>query len=164
MPKILSLLAALACGALLPLTLAPFDWWPLGLVSIGGWFWLLNRGAAPPCALGFAYGLGKFGVGVSWVYVSIHTYGNASPPLAALLVLIFVAGLSLFTLAHARLYAWLRAEHQSDTHEAVSGGSVARSEGKMPSSRRNRFERRSARGRPALAPRMHRTGAGQGSP
>lgn len=108
MPKTLALLAALACGALLPLTLAPFDWWPLGLVSIGGWFWLLNRGAAPPWALGFAYGLGKFGVGVSWVYVSIHTYGNASPPLAALLVLIFVAGLSLFTLAHARLYAWLR--------------------------------------------------------
>ena len=108
MPKTLSLLAALACGALLPLTLAPFDWWPLGLVSIGGWFWLLNRRAAPPWALGFAYGLGKFGVGVSWVYVSIHTYGNASPPLAALLVLIFVAGLSLFTLAHARMYAWLR--------------------------------------------------------
>ena len=121
MPKLLSLLAALACGALLPLTLAPFDWWPLGLVSIGGWFWLLNRSAAPAWALGFAYGLGKFGVGVSWVYVSIHTYGNASPPLAAMLVLLFVAGLSLFTLAHARLYAWLRIEHQSG---ASKGGAA----------------------------------------
>ena len=114
MPKVLGevcgLLAALACGALLPLTLAPYDWWPLGLVSIGGWFWLLNRRAAPAWALGLAYGLGKFGVGVSWVYVSIHGYGNASPPLATLLVLIFVAGLSLFTLAHAQLYAWLRIE------------------------------------------------------
>lgn len=117
MPKALTLLAALACGALLPLTLAPFDWWPLGLVSIGGWFWLLNRRAAPAWALGFAYGLGKFGVGVSWVYVSIHTYGNASPPLATLLVLIFVAGLSLFTLAHARLYAWLRIAPQSGVHQ-----------------------------------------------
>ncbi len=135
MPKTLSLLAALGCGALLPLTLAPFDWWPLGLVSIGGWFWLLNRSAAPAWALGFAYGLGKFGVGVSWVYVSIHTYGNASPPLAAMLVLFFVAGLSLFTLAHARLYAWLRIEPQSGTREALSGDSVAQSEGRMPSSR-----------------------------
>ena len=113
-PTSLHLLAGLACGALLPLTLAPFDWWPLGLVSIGGWFWLLNRSVAPAWALGFAYGLGKFGVGVSWVYVSIHTYGNASPPLATLLVLLFVAGLSLFTLAHARLYAWLRIPSQKD--------------------------------------------------
>ena len=121
LPKTLSLLAALASGALLPLTLAPFDWWPLGLVSIGGWFWLLNRRAAPAWALGFAYGLGKFGVGVSWVYVSIHTYGNASPPLAAMLVLLFVAGLSLFTLAHARLYAWLRIEHPSG---ASKGGAA----------------------------------------
>ena len=103
------------------MTLAPFDWWPLGLVSIGGWFWLLNRRAAPAWALGFAYGLGKFGVGVSWVYVSIHTYGNASPPLAAMLVALFVAGLSLFTLAHARLYAWLRIENQSS---ASKGGSA----------------------------------------
>lgn len=115
MPKTLSLLAALACGALLPLTLAPFGWWPLGLVSIGGWFWLLNRSTAPAWALGFAYGLGKFGVGVSWVYVSIHTYGNASPPLAAMLVLLFVVGLSLFTLAHAQLYAWLRIEKHEGT-------------------------------------------------
>ena len=114
MLKATHLVAALACGALLPLTLAPFNWWPLGLVSIGGWFWLLNRSTAPAWALGLAYGFGKFGVGVSWVYVSIHTYGNASPSLATLLVLIFVAGMSLFTLAHARLYAWLRVAPQSD--------------------------------------------------
>ncbi|MYK27559.1 MAG: apolipoprotein N-acyltransferase, partial [Gammaproteobacteria bacterium] len=125
MPKALTLLAALACGALLPLTLAPFDWWPLGLVSIGGWFWLLNHSTAPAWALGFAYGLGKFGVGVSWVYVSIHTYGNASPPLATFLVLIFVAGLSLFTLAHARLYAWLRIEPQSGVRQRSAGLSNA---------------------------------------
>ena len=114
------MVAALACGALLPLTLAPFDLWPLGLVSIGGWFWLLNRSLAPAWALGLAYGLGKFGVGVSWVYVSIHTYGNASPPLATLLVAIFVAGLSLFTLAHAWLYAWLRISPQSDNSRPAS--------------------------------------------
>ncbi len=124
MPKPLGgfsgLLAALACGALLPLALAPFNWWPLGLVSIGGWFWLLNRRAASAWALGFAYGFGKFGVGVSWVYVSIHDYGNASPPLAALLVLMFVAGLSLFSLAQARLYAWLRIERHSDAGSGPS--------------------------------------------
>ena len=32
------------------------------------------------------YGLGKYGVGISWVYVSIHQYGGASPLLAGFLV------------------------------------------------------------------------------
>lgn len=95
------------------------------MVSIGGWFWLLNRRAAPAWALGFAYGLGKFGVGVSWVYVSIHTYGNASPPLATCLVLSFVAGLSFFALAHARLYAWLRFAPQSGVRQRSAGLSNA---------------------------------------
>lgn len=97
---------AFVCGALLPLTLAPFDWWPLGLVSIGGWFWLLTRHPERALSLGFAYGIGKFGVGVSWVYVSMRLYGGASVPLAVLLVALFVAGLSLFTLFQAWLYRW----------------------------------------------------------
>lgn len=96
---------ALVCGALLPLTLAPFDWWPLGILSIGGWFWLLNLRPRNAAALGFAYGIGKFGVGVSWVYVSMRLYGGASVPLGAFLVLLFVAGLSVFTLLQGWLYS-----------------------------------------------------------
>ena len=96
---------AAGCGALLPLTFAPFDWWPLGILSIGGWFWLLNLRPGNAAALGFAYGVGKFGVGVSWVYVSMRVYGGASVPLGAFLVLLFVAGLSVFTLLHGWLYS-----------------------------------------------------------
>ncbi len=106
--KFLFFFAALVCGALLPLSFAPFDWWPLGMLSIGGWFWLLNQGHSTPAALGFAYGLGKFGAGVSWVYVSVHVYGQAAPPLAAFLVLLFAAGLALFTLAQGWLYGWVK--------------------------------------------------------
>ena len=99
------LLLALGCGALLPLALAPFDWWPLGILSIGGWFWLLDgRRPGFAAALGCAYGIGKFGLGVSWVYVSIRLYGNASLPLAGFLVALFVAGLSLFPLAQAWMH------------------------------------------------------------
>ncbi len=99
-----ALALALGCGALLPLTLAPFHWWPLGLFSIGGWFWLANRHPHRAAALGFAFGIGKFGVGVSWVYVSMRLYGGASVPLAVFLVALFVAGLSLFTLLQGWLY------------------------------------------------------------
>ena len=101
----LALVLALGCGALLPLTFAPFDWWPLAMVSIGGWFWLLGRWPGNAAALGFAFGIGKFGVGVSWVYVSMRLYGGASVPLAVFLVALFVAGLSLFTLLQGWLYS-----------------------------------------------------------
>ena len=99
---------AIVLGALLPLSLAPFGWWPLGLASIAGWLWLLDRSPAGAAALGFAYGVGKYGVGVSWVYVSIHLYGGASPVLAGFLVLLFVCGLALFTLLQGWLYGLLR--------------------------------------------------------
>ena len=101
---LLALCLAAGCGALLPLTLAPFDWWPLGILSIGGWFWLLNVRPRHAAALGFAYGIGKFGVGVSWVYVSMRLYGGASVPLAVFLVLLFVVGLSVFSLLQGWLY------------------------------------------------------------
>ena len=107
-PRLGALTLAIVLGALLPLSLAPFDWWPLGLVSIAGWLWLLDRSAAGAAALGFAYGVGKYGVGVSWVYVSIHLYGGAAPWLAGFLVLLFVCGLALFTLAQGWIYGLLR--------------------------------------------------------
>ena len=118
-PRLKALTLALGFGALLPLSLAPFDWWPLGLVSIAGWLWLLGRSAAGAAALGFAYGVGKYGVGVSWVYVSIHLYGGASPWLAGFLVLLFVCGLALFTLLQGWAYALLRVPPSSGRWAAV---------------------------------------------
>ena len=109
MPRLKGLALAAVLGALLPLSLAPFGWWPLGVVSVGGWFWLLDRSAAGAAGLGFAYGVGKYGAGVSWVYVSIHLYGGAPPWLAGLLVLLFVCGLALFTLLQGWVYGLLRA-------------------------------------------------------
>ena len=118
-PRLKALTLALGFGALLPLSLAPFEWWPLGLVSIAGWLWLLDRSAAGAAALGFAYGVGKYGVGVSWVYVSIHLYGGASPWLAGFLVLLFVCGLALFTLLQGWAYALLRVPPSSGRWAAV---------------------------------------------
>ncbi|GLX13560.1 apolipoprotein N-acyltransferase [Pseudomonas straminea] len=90
-------LIALLAGALTTLALAPYGIWPLALLSIA----LLYRGLralTPRQAAwrGWWYGFGLFASGTSWVYVSIHDYGAASPPLAAFLTLGFVAGLGLF--------------------------------------------------------------------
>ena len=67
-------------------------------------FWLQSRSLRHAAVLGFAFGIGKFGVGVSWVYVSMRLYGGASMPLAAFLVALFVAGLAVFTLLQGWLY------------------------------------------------------------
>jgi apolipoprotein N-acyltransferase len=101
-------LLALLAGALLPLSLAPFDYWPLGIVALAGWFWLLRSNRIGGALSGWLFGLGKYGVGASWVYVSIHVYGNASPPLAAFLVLLFVAGLALFPMVNGWAFQRLR--------------------------------------------------------
>ena len=99
MPRRIALpLAALAGGGVLPLALAPFGIWPLLLVSAGVLFWLLRRTETGKGAFwrGWLYGVGKYGVGASWVYVSIHVYGSTAPWLAGLLVVLFVAGMAVF--------------------------------------------------------------------
>ncbi|MEZ5503503.1 MAG: hypothetical protein R3E50_12930 [Halioglobus sp.] len=95
-------LAPLA-GALVTLSLAPFDLWPAGILSCVLYVYLLSTCTASQALWrGWLYGLGLFGTGVSWVYVSIHVHGHASVPLAAGLTALFCAGLALFQ----ALFAW----------------------------------------------------------
>lgn len=95
----LRVLLALGAGALLPLSMAPFGYWPLALVSVALLFELIQRRPQRLIVLGVAFGLGKYAVGVSWVFFSIHRYGNASVPLALFLVALFVVVLTaLFVL------------------------------------------------------------------
>ncbi|NIP15481.1 MAG: hypothetical protein GWM88_12480 [Pseudomonadales bacterium] len=101
-------LLALACGALVPLSLAPFGWWPLGLVAVGGWFWLLQSSDRGGLLLGWLFGVGKYAAGASWIYVSINVYGNAPPPLAAFLVALFAGGLALFPMVNGWVFQRLR--------------------------------------------------------
>lgn len=101
-------LASLVCGALLPLSLAPFGFWPLGVAALAGWFSVIRAPGVNGALSGWLFGVGKYAVGASWVYVSIHVHGNAAPPLAFALVAVFVAGMALFPLANGWLFARLR--------------------------------------------------------
>ena len=89
------LLAAIA-GALLPLSLAPYNFWPLGIVSTGLFAATLHSRTIKQCLwLAFVFGLGLYGVGASWVYISIHQFGSTSVALSLVLTSTFVAGLAL---------------------------------------------------------------------
>ncbi len=103
-------LIALAAGAITPLALAPFDVWPLAIVSIALFYLGLRDLTSRQAALrGWSYGFGLFAAGTSWVYVSIHDYGAASPPLAVFLTLLFVGGLGLLFALSAWVWTrWLR--------------------------------------------------------
>lgn len=100
-------LLAFAAGALAPLAFSPVDLWLCGLLSVIGCYCLL-QGRTPRAAawLGWCYGLGWFGVGTSWIYVSISVYGNAAPPLAFFITLLFVAGMALYFALFG--YVWRR--------------------------------------------------------
>lgn len=91
---------AFIAGAVNPLAFAPFGWWPLCFVSIGALFGLwLTVGRAAAARFGFAYGVGMFGVGTSWMYISLNTFGGMPPVLAALCILLLVLAVSLFPAA-----------------------------------------------------------------
>lgn len=94
----ISRLLALAAGALLPLGMAPYGYWPLTLLAIAalGLLWYRSPSAKHSAWLGYAFGLGAFGLGVSWVHVSIHVHGQASLPVSVGITLLFVAFLALF--------------------------------------------------------------------
>ncbi len=90
-PKLRGHLLGVLLGAVLPLSLAPWSWWPIGLIAVAGLVVLLKGLRSVDCFWRtFWFGLGMFGVGVSWVFISIHDHGNASVPLALFLTSLFV--------------------------------------------------------------------------
>ena len=95
-PRLLPLTAMLL-GAAGVLGFAPFGWFPLPILGLAVLFGLL-RHASPRQAFhaGWAYGLGLFLAGVSWVYVSLANFGGMPPALAALATLLFCATIALF--------------------------------------------------------------------
>ncbi len=110
--------AALVAGALFPLSLSPFDFWPIALVAPVALFWVARSGSTWRTVLRFyLFNLGMFTVGVSWIFVSIHNYGGASVPLAAALVGSFVAAYSLVCVPLAYVYA--RFFRQSDISQVI---------------------------------------------
>lgn len=98
-------LLSLVSGILLPLSLAPFGLWPLAWLSLIGYFWITERAQTGKQAfwLGWCYGAGLFGVGISWVYGSMRTV--ATPiPLSVLMTTVFCLAIALLPGLQAWLY------------------------------------------------------------
>jgi apolipoprotein N-acyltransferase len=92
-------------GAASVLAFAPFGAYPVSLLSFAA-LAQLWKGAPRRCLwTGWAFGLGLFATGVSWVYVSMSRFGGMPPVLAAIATAGFCAFLALFPAAAG----WLQA-------------------------------------------------------
>ncbi len=98
----------LAAGALFPLPFAPYGQAWLAPLLLAGLFYLWQRAETPGLAFchGYLFGLGQFGLGVWWVFISMHQYSGAGSMEAALLTILFVAFLALYPALAGWLAAW----------------------------------------------------------
>lgn len=81
--SLLKILLAPLLGALLVLAFAPYQIFPLSILAPAGLLWLwLESTPKKAFILGWLFGLGLFGFGVYWVYISIHQFGGVPIPLA----------------------------------------------------------------------------------
>ena len=91
------LLPAIA-GAACVFAFAPFYAWPVAPVALAVLFhaWARSGSMLQAALSGYAFGLGFFLTGVSWVFVSLHYYGAMPAVLAAIATFLFCAFLALF--------------------------------------------------------------------
>lgn len=89
--------SALIAGALTVLAFAPFDLFWLPPLTLALWA-QLTREATPGRAfqVGWLFGLGFLGAGVSWLHISIDQFGNVGTPLAMLFTLAFILAMALY--------------------------------------------------------------------
>lgn len=90
-------LLALFAGLLLPFSFAPFYLYPLAIISLATLFLLwLHLPPRQAFRRGWFFGLGMFGFGISWGYVSARYFGGASVALAGSLLALTVALFALY--------------------------------------------------------------------
>lgn len=108
---------ALFAGALLTLSFAPFHLYPLAIVSLTMLFLLwLHLEPRQAFRRGWFFGVGMFGFGISWMYVSVRYFGGASALLAIFLTMLTVSIYALFPAVLGylalRLLSWYRGREE----------------------------------------------------
>jgi apolipoprotein N-acyltransferase len=94
---LISLLLIFISGALLPMAFAPVGCYALAVISPLLLLFLLDNTTLKQAFWrGFIYGLGFFGFGAYWIYISIDTYGNTNFVVSSIITGGFIGILALF--------------------------------------------------------------------
>ncbi|MGH8378027.1 MAG: apolipoprotein N-acyltransferase [Gammaproteobacteria bacterium] len=111
---------ALIAGALTVLAFAPFNLYPLAILTLAALFWLLN-GVSVRRAFwrGFLFGVAEFSFGLDWLYISMHLVSGAPTWLTLLVIAVVVivmavygglaCGLGVWIAPHAGSLRWVLA-------------------------------------------------------
>ena len=102
-------LLSLLAGSIYPLGFAPFNIWPLSLISVILFLHFLEKSIKENLFLiGLFYGVGLCSVGMSWMYVSIHYFGNVDIYVSAIITILFILALALYFSLIGLIYKFLK--------------------------------------------------------
>ena len=98
-------------GALSVLSFAPFNHHFISLISLSGLFfiWHKLKSARQGFFSGLFFGLGLFGFGISWIYISLNTYGGMPSWLSCLSTFLFC----LFCASFIGIIGWFSLHRKS---------------------------------------------------
>ena len=126
--RALRLALAFAAGALTVFGYAPFHVAVLPFATLAALFWLWHGADTPREAAleGLAFGMGLFGVGISWISVALETFGGVPPIVAFIGMLGLVVYLALFpALAGWTVARWTRLQSVSRLVAAMAAWVLA---------------------------------------
>ena len=103
------MLLALAAGLLTNLAFEPVGFFPVAFFTLALLFWLWSPVSPGRAALlGFAFGVGFYGLGIHWIYISVHEFGSALPILAGAAVVLLACIMSALVALSGYLQAKFR--------------------------------------------------------
>ena len=99
---------ALILGALMVFAFAPFNAYPLAVLTLAALFWLLNGLSARRAFWrGLLFGIAEFGFGLYWIYISIHIVSGAPVWATMLVIVALVLAMALYGAIVCALAVWL---------------------------------------------------------
>ncbi len=89
---------ALIAGALVPFAFAPFNFYFLSVISLSALFylWSETESKRETFLLGYLFGFAMFGIGVSWLHISINLFGGMNIIGAYFFTFLLIAFISLY--------------------------------------------------------------------
>ncbi len=117
----LRFLIALVLGVLHAAAFIDERTWPIQIAALAGLVALASRAASEVpgtvgsrravlggARVGFAFGLGWLVTGISWIYISLHTYGEMNALIAGGATFLLAAYLSIYPALACAAFAWYR--------------------------------------------------------
>jgi apolipoprotein N-acyltransferase len=96
--KIVRRASAIIAGALIPFAFAPYNFYFLSLISLSVLFYLWSESDSKreTFILGYFFGFAMFGIGVSWLHISINLFGGMNIVGAYFFTFLLIAFISLY--------------------------------------------------------------------